>query len=148
MRLGQHGEQARFRRPVSLIRAVKIQVFVGDIGQHADIKTATAHPMLLQTVRGRFEHHMGQPGSPHPRQIALHLGRFRRGHVEARVHHFFTNHRIDRRDHPRRQPRRQQDVVDQVRRGSFSVCARDSDHGHLVGRVVIKSRRQRRQRRP
>ena len=78
-----------------------VQVFVGDIGYHTNVKFAGRYPVLRQSVGSRFEHNMGQPGIYHTRQVALYVGRLRGGDVETGVEHFVANHGINGRDHPR-----------------------------------------------
>ncbi len=95
----QAGEQFCFGFPVRLIRPMVVEMFVGDIGDHADVKLAVCHPVLLKTMRGGLQHHVGQASRLHAREITLHLGRFRGGNVEARINHLIADGGIDGGDH-------------------------------------------------
>ena len=97
-------EQARFGCPVGFVRAVVIQVFVGDIGDYANVKLAGGDTLLSQPMRGGFEYHMGQAGCHHLRQVTLHVRRFRRGDMKTGINFLVADDSVDGRDHADPQP--------------------------------------------
>ena len=68
---------------------------MGDIGHHSNVKLAACHPMLCQTMRGGFKHHMSQPRLDHFCEQFLNFGSLRCGDMKTCVNHFITDDSVD-----------------------------------------------------
>jgi len=144
----RHLEKACFGVAVLLPCAVKVQMLVGDVGQHSDVEGHSTHAPLGQPVRGRFQHSVRQAGGDHARQVPMHLVRARRGDVQPGVQRLVADQRAHRRDQPGADPRRPQNAVNERGGRGFSVRAGNADHSQLVRRVAVVGRSQRAERRP
>ncbi len=122
---------------IVLVRAVLVEVLVGDVGHHGDIVLRSIHAVLGQAVRGGLEHDVRQPHFAHARQIALDVRRIGGGDVEAGVEHFVSDDCIHRRDQAGFEAGGAQDAVDQVAGGGLAVCTGHPNHGHVFARIAV-----------
>jgi len=111
---------------------------VRHVRNHRGVKVAGGYPALHQPVGGRLQDAVGQPRAHHLRQVALDIGRFRGGDVEAGIQHALANLRANRGNHPDADASAAQDVVNHGGRGSFAVRARHADHAQLARRKVVQ----------
>ena len=72
-----------------------VEMFVGDICNHTDIKLAGVHTMLGPAMGSSLQHHMRQTGVYHFREITLHVMGIRCGDVEPGIQHFIPNDSVD-----------------------------------------------------
>jgi len=119
---------------------VIVQVFVGNVGDHANVIITGCHPVLGQPVRGGLQNDMGETGSNHLRQVTLHIRRFGRGHVKAGIQGGIANDGIDGGDHAGADSRSLHNLVDQVGGGSLAIGTGDANDGKLPGREAVKCR--------
>ena len=118
--------------------AVVVQVFMGDVGNHRDVKFTGNGASLSQTVRCALQHAVGHAGAYHLCQVSLNGRRIGRGHVKARVNFLVTDQGVHRRDHAGLDAVLDQYVVDHAGGAGFAVGSGHADHAQLAGREVLR----------
>ena len=133
---GEQLEQSPLGPAVFLERAVKVEVILGEVGEHRHVELQLVHPVERQRVRGHLHRHAADPGGTHLGQHRLELQRLRRrliGHAGLGADHV-----LDRADDSGAQPPRAQERVHQVRRGGLAVGAGDPHQRERGRRMPVE----------
>jgi len=124
---------------------VLVHVLVRDVGNNANVKLTGIHSILCPAMRCRFQDNVCQ-ASLHPSgEITLHIMGVWRCDVETCIQHFIADHRIDCGYHSSFDSRREQDLINQVRRCGFAIRAGNAQNRQVATGPVVKRGRDPRQ---
>ncbi len=137
--LGESGEELHLRLEVSLHRAVKIEMVLGQVREDRDVPFEAARAVLRKRVRGNFHRRRFAAGVHHLREQFLQFERLRR-RADSRQNALadFVAHGADE---AAAQPGVLADVLEQKRRGRFAVRAGHGGHLEPAHRAVVKRAR-------
>ena len=119
---------------------------MGHVGNHGHIEIHSRDPPLMQAVGGRLKHSDFAARVAHLRQVALHIGRVRRGDMQPGIQVVVADLGADGADHPGLQASRAQNVVDQVGGRGLAIGAGNADDPQRARRKPVQSGSQSRQR--
>jgi len=102
----QRPEQHRLGLAIALVAAVVVQVLMGNVGDHRHVVLAGGHPVLRQTMRGRFNDRVGHPCGHHLGQVGLHGGSIGSGGMKTGLDLLPTDLGVHRVHRAYRLPRR------------------------------------------
>ena len=106
------------------------------IGEHGGVVPDARHPILRQTVRRHF--HRSRPATriDHPAKQAVQIVRLRRGIIRHLA--FCAESMFDGPDQSRRQPRRVEHGVNEIRGRRLAIRTRHPDQLQRIARATVK----------
>ena len=134
----------RFAAAYAVERLVKVEVIVGDVGQHGDAEAHVGDAAQRERVRTDLHRDRARAARPHLGEDALQIVGERRRVVERP--HRVAEVRAERADPARDDPGAVEDRRDKVRRRRLAVGAGDADDRHPERRLAVEGGSQPRER--